>query len=81
MHKNHAIHQATKQAALNNGQQYHLAAFLKRRGRIVKVGVNTDKTHPKFKRQYEDGTWGSHMHAEMSVLRYAKPGDVLEVGK
>ena len=68
-----------KEKALNNGRVYHLAAILKRDGRVVKIGENTSKTHPRFKRQYSDGTWGSHMHAEMNVLRFAKPGDVIEV--
>ena len=45
----------------------------------MRIGENTNKTHPRFKRQYKDGTWGSHMHAEMNVLRFAQPGDELEV--
>ena len=65
--------------AINNGRQYHLAAILRRNGRVIKVGENTNKTHPKFKRKYKDGSWGSHMHAEMNVLRFAQPGDELEV--
>ncbi len=65
--------------ALANGRTYHVAAILRRKGRVVKIGENTDKTHPRFKRQYEDGTWASHMHAEMNVLRFAQPGDILEV--
>ena len=68
-----------REKALNNGRVYHLAAILKRRKTVVKVGENTYKTHPRFKRVYPDGTTGSHMHAEMNVLRFAKPGDVLEV--
>lgn len=68
-----------KMLALNNGQQYHLAAILWRNGVPVRVGENTSKTHPRFKRQYKDGTWGSHMHAEMNVLRFARPGDEIEV--
>ena len=68
-----------REKALNNGRVYHLAAILKRRKTVVKVGDNTYKTHPRFKRVYPDGTTGSHMHAEMNVLRFAKPGDVLEV--
>lgn len=68
-----------KQLALNNGRSYHVAAILRRNGRVVKVGENTDKTHPRFKRQYTDGSWASHMHAEMNVLRFAQPGDTLEV--
>ena len=65
--------------AVSNGRTYHLAAILFRRGRPVKIGENTYKTHPRFKRQYKDGTWGSHMHAEMNVLRFAQPGDEVEV--
>ena len=65
--------------ALGNGRTYHLAAILKRNGRVVRVGENTDKTHPRFKRQYDDGSWASHMHAEMNVLRFAEPGDIIEV--
>ena len=64
---------------MNNGRTYHLAAILRRNGRVVKIGENTNKTHPKFKRQYKDGTWASHMHAEMNVLRFARPGDTIEV--
>ncbi len=65
--------------ALANGRTYHVAAILRRKGCVVKIGENTDKTHPRFKRQYADGSWASHMHAEMNVLRFAQPGDVLEV--
>ena len=68
-----------KQKALNNGRVYHIAAILRRKGRVIKIGENTSKTHPRFKRQYSDGTWGSHMHAEMNVLRFAQPGDEIEV--
>ena len=65
--------------ALRNGRTYHIAAILRRNGRVIRIGENTDKTHPRFKRQYPDGTWASHMHAEMNVLRFAEPGDELEV--
>ena len=68
-----------KKLALNNKRAYHVVAILKRNKRVVKIGENTSKTHPKFKRQYSDGTWASHMHAEMNVLRFAQPGDELEV--
>ncbi len=73
------VYYRAKSLALNNGLCYHVAAILKRKGRIVKIGENTNKTHPRFKRQYADGTWGSHMHAEMNVLRFAIPGDEIEV--
>jgi deoxycytidylate deaminase len=74
------VYYASRDKALNNGVRgYHLAAFLRRKGKVIKVGINSMKTHPRFKRQYEDGTWGSHMHAEMNVLRFARPGDELDV--
>jgi deoxycytidylate deaminase len=73
------VYYAARDRALNNGRVYHLAAILKRGKRVVKIGENTYKTHPRFKRTYPDGTTGSHMHAEMNVLRFAKPGDTIEV--
>ena len=68
-----------KNLALNNGRDYHVVAILRRKGCVIKIGENTDKTHPRFKRQYDDGTWASHMHAEMNVLRFSRPGDEIEV--
>ena len=68
-----------KELALGNGRCYHLVAILRRNGKVVRIGENTHKTHPRFRRQYADGTWGAHMHAEMNVLRFAQPGDVIEV--
>ena len=73
------VYSKARELALGNGRDYHIAAILKRSGRIIKIGENTSKTHPRFKRQYEDGTWGSHMHAEMNVLRFAQAGDEIEV--
>jgi len=73
------VYYKAKKLALSNGRDYHVAAILRRNGCVVRVGENTDKTHPRFKRQYTDGTWGSHMHAEMNVLRFAEPGDEVEV--
>ena len=68
-----------RELALSNGRAYHLAAILRRNGRVVRVGENTDKTHPRFRRQYADGSSAAHMHAEMNVLRFAQPGDDIEV--
>ena len=68
-----------RKRALNNGRCYHLAAILRRKGRVVRISVNSDKTHPRFKRRYEDGTYAAHMHAEMDAVRFALPGDELEV--
>lgn len=46
---------------------------------IVRIGTNSDKTHPKFMRTYKDGSCKSHLHAEMDVLRFAQPGDKIYV--
>jgi len=73
------VYYEARDRALNNGRQYHLAAILRRKGKIIRMGVNNNKTHPKFKRQYKDGSWSAHLHAEMDVLRFAKPGDIIEV--
>jgi tRNA(Arg) A34 adenosine deaminase TadA len=73
------VYYRAKDLAMGNGRTYHVAAILRRRRRVVKIGENTNKTHPRFKRQHEDGSWSSHMHAEMNVLRFAIPGDELEV--
>tara|TARA_B100000123_G_C25703942_1_gene416624 strand:- start:316 stop:672 length:357 start_codon:yes stop_codon:yes gene_type:complete len=73
------VYYRAKQLALNNGRGYHLVAILKRKGKVIRMGENTNKTHPRFKRQYKDGTWGAHMHAEMNVLRFSQPGDEIEV--
>jgi deoxycytidylate deaminase len=73
------VYYEAREKALGNGRCYHLAAILRRKGRVVRIGINSDKTHPRFKRKYEDGTWAAHMHAEMDVLRFSEPGDELEV--
>jgi deoxycytidylate deaminase len=65
--------------ALSNGRIYHLAAILRRNGRVIRIGVNSDKTHPRFVREYNDGTSAANMHAEMDALRFSEPGDELEV--
>jgi len=73
------VYYTAREKAMGNGRVYHLAAILRRGKSVVKIGENTFKTHPRFERVYPDGTSGSHMHAEMNVIRFAKPGDTLEV--
>lgn len=75
------LYYKARERALNNNHSYHIAAVLKRRKRVVRIGVNSYKTHPRFKREFRDGrkVTASCMHAEMDVLRFAKPGDILEV--
>jgi deoxycytidylate deaminase len=73
------VYYKAKKLATSNGRVFHLAAILLRKGDVVKIGENTTKTHPRFKRYYNDGSSAACMHAEMNVLRFAKPGDVIEV--
>jgi len=68
-----------KKIGFNNGHAFHLAAILFRGKDIIKIGTNSTKTHPKYHRVYSNGDEGSHLHAEMSVLRFSKPGDVITV--
>jgi len=79
MKKFKKIYHIAKLKAIANGLPFHVAAILKRNGKVISIRENTEKTHPRFKRQYADGSWASHMHAEMNVLRFAKPGDEIEV--
>ncbi len=74
-----SVYHRARELAMSNGREYHLAALLRRGKQVVRMGANVSKTHPRFKRTYSDGTTGSHMHAEMNVIRFAEPGDVLEV--
>jgi len=69
-----------KDVAMNNGHVFHLVAILKRGKHIVRYGTNSSKTHPRFGRVYSAGPREVHsLHAEMDVLRFAKPGDDLIV--
>lgn len=64
-----------KKKALNNDHKFHVAAALYRGKSLIRIGVNTDKTHPQFHRVYKNGEEGYSLHAEMDVARFAKPGD------
>lgn len=65
--------------AMNNNHTFHLAAILKRGKSIIRVGVNSDKTNPRFARKYKNGEINYHLHAEMDVLCSAQPGDSIIV--
>ncbi len=70
----------TRELAINNKEQiFKVVAVLRRGKHTVRIGVNSTKTSPRFPQHYHDGQVGYHMHAEMNVLRFAKPGDTLEV--
>ena len=68
-----------RELALNNEHLYHLTAILKRKGSIIRMASNSNKTNPIAKRVFSNGDVLYTMHAEMNVLRYAMPGDELVV--
>lgn len=53
--------------ALNNDQQYHLAAWVKS-GAEFTFGVNSERCSKRFMRRYNDGSTRYHVHAEMDLL-------------
>lgn len=67
-----------KEMAMNNGQEFHLAAILWRKGKLIRIGINSTKTDPSFQRYYSNGH-STCAHAEMDALQVAKSGDYLEV--
>jgi len=74
------VYYKARKIAMNNGQDYHLASVLKRGKRIIRIGTNSNKTHPRFLRIFDSGPKMVYtLHAEMDTLRFAKPGDTLIV--
>ena len=65
--------------ALANNCDFHLVAFLFRGKTLIRMGENSNEGHPKCRRMYRDRKIGYSQHAEMNVLRFAKPNDTLIV--
>lgn len=72
------IIKVAKEMAMNNGHIFHLAALLWRRGKLIRIGVNSSRSHSSQLRHYDSHSDNSR-HAENDALAYAKPGDYLEV--
>ena len=68
-----------KMKAMSNNMKYHVAAIVWRKKKPILIRSNSHKGHPSCLRTLEGGTETSSMHAEMNVLRFAKPGDEIEV--
>lgn len=64
---------------MNNDQPFHLAALLWRNKTLIRIGINSACTSPKFKRVFSDKKSCFCAHAELDALQVARPGDVLEV--
>jgi deoxycytidylate deaminase len=73
------VYYKAKNKAMENGEQFHLVAILYRNKSVVRMATNSQKTSPRFERTYSNGKKGFCLHAEMDVLRFAKPGDELVV--
>ena len=78
-------YRAARKKALSNGDIFHIAALLFRRGKLVTIGVNSVSTRSNFFRFYTS-TDPHHKngssclaHAEMMALEFANPGDELRV--
>jgi deoxycytidylate deaminase len=66
--------------ALSNRHPFHVVALLWRGKTLVRVATNSTKTHPKYRRVYPtSGKEGAHLHAEMALLTWARPGDRVDV--
>ena len=76
---NDNISRKAKKIAMSNDQLFHFSSILYRGKHIVRIGTNSDKTHPRFARKHRNGEHSYHLHAEMDVIRFAKPGDTLKV--
>lgn len=68
-----------RSAALANGHDFHLAAILKRNKSVIRIGTNSSRTNPNFRRVHRNGAIDYHLHAEMDVLRFYRPGDKITV--
>ena len=74
-----SLYYRARDLALNNDHDFHVVAILKRGKSIVKIGTNSNKTNPRFARKYKTGVPEYQLHAEMNVVRFAKPGDTVIV--
>ena len=68
-----------KKLAMANKMKYHVAAIVWRKRKPIFIRSNSHKGHPSCLRTLDGGITTSSMHAEMSVLRFAKEGDKIEV--
>jgi deoxycytidylate deaminase len=58
---------------------YHLSAIVWRKKKPITIRTNMKKSHPTCKRKFISGDESASIHAEMSALRFAQPGDDIEV--
>jgi len=73
------VYYKAKRLAMSNGMRYHLAAIVWRKKKPIFICSNSKKGHPKCLRTLEGNSVTSSMHAEMSAIRFARPGDEIEV--
>jgi tRNA(Arg) A34 adenosine deaminase TadA len=73
------VYYRARSAALSNEMNYHLSAIVWRNKKPITIRTNIEKSHPSCKRTFESGDETASLHAEMNALRFAKPGDDIEV--
>lgn len=73
------IYSRAKAVAMGNGRKFHLSAIIWRNKKPIGIYTNSDKSHPSCARVFRSGNENNTLHAEMSAVRFAKPGDKIEV--
>lgn len=74
-----SIYDTAREMALNNGHEYHHAALLWRRGKLIRIGINGWESS-KFRRHFQAvPPIVYESHAETDALLRARRGDTLEV--
>ena len=74
-----SVYYRARSAALNNDMNYHLCAIVWRNRQPIVMRSNVAKSHPRCKRVFGPDIEAVSTHAEMDALRFAKPGDHIEV--
>ena len=72
-------YRAEQKARANGIREYYIACILRQGKHVAHIGVNSRKTHPKYGRQYPDGSVSHCMHAEMDAMRFYRKGMSVEV--
>jgi deoxycytidylate deaminase len=73
------VYYQAREKALSNEHTFHLAAVLKRGDSVIRIGINSGKTSPRFARKHKNGAVDYHLHAEMDALCFSRPGDTVIV--
>lgn len=78
------MYNKARRMAMSNGHVFHIAAIVKRRGKVIRICTNSRQKRKQYFRYYDESASSNPgvaacEHAEMAALRYAKPGDTIYV--